>query len=34
MDTQFRKQFAIMNANFQRTFATLFGGGSAELRLN
>ena len=34
MDSQFRKQFEIMNANFKRTFATLFGGGSAELRLN
>jgi len=33
METQFREQFALMNANFQRTFVKLFGGGKAELRL-
>ena len=34
METQFREQFALMNANFQRTFVKLFGGGKAELRLD
>lgn len=34
MDRQFRQQFEIMNANFKRTFARLFGGGTAELRLS
>ena len=33
METQFKKQFALMNDNFQRTFVKLFGGGKAELRL-
>ena len=33
MEKQFREQFAVMNANFQRTFVRLFGGGKAELRL-
>lgn len=33
METQFREQFVLMNANFQRTFVKLFGGGKAELRL-
>ena len=34
METQFRQQFELMNANFQRTFVKLFGGGKAELRLS
>ena len=34
MERQFREQFALMNANFQRTFVKLFGGGKAELRLS
>ncbi len=34
MDRQFRQQFEIMNTNFKRTFARLFGGGTAELRLS
>ena len=34
METQFREQFALMNANFQKTFVKLFGGGKAELRLD
>lgn len=33
MEKQFREQFTLMNANFQRTFVKLFGGGKAELRL-
>ena len=33
METQFRQQFELMNANFQQTFVKLFGGGRAELRL-
>ena len=33
MDQQFRTQFALINANFARTFTRLFGGGTAELRL-
>ena len=33
MDQQFRAQFALINANFARTFTRLFGGGTAELRL-
>lgn len=33
MERQFRKQFDTMNENFKRTFAKLFGGGSAELKL-
>ena len=33
MEKQFREQFAQMNANFQRTFVRLFGGGKAELQL-
>ena len=34
MDVQFRKQFALINENFARTFTRLFGGGTAELRLS
>ena len=33
METQFKQQFALMNANFQETFVALFGGGRAELQL-
>ena len=33
MEKQFKEQFALMNANFQRTFVRLFSGGKAELRL-
>ncbi len=33
MEKQFKEQFTLMNANFQRTFVKLFGGGKAELRL-
>ena len=34
MEAQFREQFALINANFARTFTRLFGGGTAELRLS
>ncbi len=34
MEEQFRTQFALINQNFARTFTTLFGGGTAELRLS
>lgn len=34
MEQQFRTQFALINANFARTFTKLFGGGTAELRLS
>ncbi len=33
MEVQFKKQFEVLNENFQRTFVRLFGGGKAELRL-
>ena len=33
MQKQFTEQFALINANFARTFVRLFGGGTAELRL-
>ncbi len=33
MKTQFKEQFEIINSKFSSTFAELFGGGRAELRL-
>jgi len=34
MESQFRREFAVLNQNFQRTFVRLFGGGRAELTLS
>ena len=34
MESQFKREFAILNQNFQRTFVKLFGGGRAELTLS
>lgn len=34
MESQFKREFAILNQNFQRTFVQLFGGGRAELTLS
>lgn len=34
MEVQFKEQFAIISENFTKTFAEMFGGGSAELKLN
>ncbi len=33
METQFRQEFAIINANFTETFKELFNGGTAKLQL-
>ncbi|MEI3162343.1 MAG: chromosome segregation protein SMC [Lachnospirales bacterium] len=33
MEVQFKEQFAIISENFTKTFAEMFGGGSAELKL-
>ncbi len=33
MESRFRKQFALLNQYFARTFTALFGGGHAELKL-
>lgn len=33
MEIQFKEQFAIISENFTKTFAEMFGGGSAELKL-
>ena len=33
MDVQFKSQFALLNENFKKTFVSLFGGGTAELKL-
>lgn len=34
MEKQFREQFGIISDNFTKTFAEMFGGGSAELKLS
>ncbi len=34
MESQFKREFAVLNQNFQRTFVKLFGGGRAELTLS
>ena len=34
MEAQFKREFAVLNQNFQRTFVKLFGGGKAELLLS
>ena len=34
MDQQFKTQFAVLNENFKKTFVSLFGGGTAELKLS
>lgn len=34
MEKQFKEQFTIISENFSKTFAEMFGGGSAELKLN
>ena len=34
MESQFKREFAVLNQNFQRTFIKLFGGGRAELTLS
>ena len=33
MEIQFKEQFSIISENFTKTFAEMFGGGSAELKL-
>lgn len=34
MEKQFKEQFAIISENFTKTFAEMFGGGSADLKLS
>lgn len=34
MEKQFKEQFSIISENFSKTFAEMFGGGSADLKLN
>ena len=34
MEKQFKEQFAIISSNFSKTFAEMFGGGSADLKLS
>lgn len=34
MEKQFKEQFGIISQNFTKTFAEMFGGGSAELKLS